>query len=141
MGAGECQGARPATLWTPKLLVQSLDCHSAVESVLEMACPPIASDDFAIVAADRAELSASVQPVKKYVNKYLAHLDEKPGNVAATHADINAAIDFIGKLFQKYSLLLEVADRPILVPVVAGDLMAPFRVRWLDELPSGRARP
>ncbi|HVS48194.1 MAG TPA: hypothetical protein VHJ99_04760 [Candidatus Dormibacteraeota bacterium] len=90
--------------------------------------------DPAVVAADFAELVAKVLPVRKYVNQYLAHTSQRPGRADATYADIDDAIDFIGRMFQRYSLLVEVADRPILVPAVTGDLMAPFRMPWLPEL-------
>jgi hypothetical protein len=71
--------------------------------------------------------------VKIYVDKYVAHrADKQPPPI--TFTELNAAIDAIGRAFQRYYLLLKAAGRSPISPVVLGDQMASFRVPWLPQL-------
>jgi hypothetical protein len=72
--------------------------------------------------------------VHQYVDQFVAHKQEQPTAATATFEDIDAAIDQLGALLQKYILLVH--NEPItLDTVIAGDVMAPFRKAWLPERP------
>jgi hypothetical protein len=71
--------------------------------------------------------------VRRWVNQYVAHRQKSPTAQVPTFADIHAAIDELGALLQKYVRIVNNADQ-ILDPVVAGDVMGPFRVAWLPPL-------
>jgi hypothetical protein len=92
------------------------------------------------VEADIQSLNAgNLWRVHNYVDQYVAHKQEPPSAVTATFEDIDAAIDQLGELLQKYLLLVH-NERQMLDTVIAGDVMAPFRMAWLPRLPE-RGRP
>jgi hypothetical protein len=89
------------------------------------------------VATDIRSLSAgNLLRVRAYVDQFVAHKQASPTAVAATFDDIDAAIDQLGELFQKYTLLVQ-NELVRVDSVIAGDVMAPFRMAWLpsDERP------
>jgi hypothetical protein len=96
--------------------------------------------DAALVRADLIDMERRVEPISRYVDKWLAHRDRRPPRNMPTFADLNRAIDCLGQLLTRYTLLLEVADRQIIAPVVVGDVMAPFRMAWLPRLARPRSR-
>jgi hypothetical protein len=81
---------------------------------------------------DRDRLDSLATPVVDYVNVAIAHTAEVEDKVA-TFAELNAAIEGIGELLQKYSSLLRAASLPILTPVHQYDWKAPFRVPWIRD--------
>jgi hypothetical protein len=93
-------------------------------------------------STDPQEIEADIQSlnagklwrVHTYVDQYVAHKQEPPIAVTATYEDIDAAIDLLGELLQKYLLLVH-NERVMLDTVIAGDVMAPFRMAWLPSLP------
>jgi len=86
------------------------------------------------VAADIRSLSAgNLLRVHVYVDQFVAHRQESPTAVTASIEDIDAAVDQLGELFQKYTLLVQ-NELVRVDSVIAGDVMAPFRMAWL---PSG----
>lgn len=85
------------------------------------------------VAADIWSLSAgNLLRVHVYVDQFVAHKQESPTAVTATFEDIDAAIDQLGELFQKYTLLVQ-NELVTVDSAIAGDVMAPFRMAWLPR--------
>ncbi len=62
--------------------------------------------DPAVIEKDLAGLHALATPVRRYVNKHLAHLDAKGANVKVTYRDLDAAIDGFDKLLYEYHTLV-----------------------------------
>jgi hypothetical protein len=88
--------------------------------------------DPAIAEADLQLLAANAKAVRRYVDQHVAHADARPTAGLPTFAELDAAIDTIGKLFQKYANLLTASSWPILVPAIQHDWLAPFRVPWIN---------
>lgn len=84
-------------------------------------------------AADRDHLVAVARPVEVLVNEAFAHRSETPLNEKVTYAQLHAAIDVIGELLRKYTLLLRASSFYSLLPTDQVDWKAPFRVPWLRE--------
>jgi hypothetical protein len=77
--------------------------------------------------------------VRKYVDEFVAHKQVIPVADIPTFKDLNDAIDDLGALLQNYFVVV-LNEEQMLEPIaVAGDVMAPFRMAWLPELPK-RAR-
>lgn len=93
--------------------------------------------DPTLVDDDLRRLQENARKVAAYVDKVIAHRAWKPRVPVTipTFEQLYAAIDFLGALLQRYTLLLSAADRQPVVPLYLGDLMAPFRVAWLPERP------
>jgi hypothetical protein len=92
------------------------------------------------VAADIQSLDAgSLGRVRKYADEQVAHKQEAPPRDIPTIEDVHLAIDQLGTLFRKYMVLVLDEDQ-WLETAFAGDLLAPFRMAWLPELPK-RPRP
>ncbi len=87
------------------------------------------------VEADLRSLDAgNLWRVRKYVDQYIAHIEETPVAAVPTFEDLHAAIDELGALLRKYMVLVLNEDQ-WLETSVAGDVMAPFRMAWLPKLP------
>lgn len=80
---------------------------------------------------DQATLSTRCDHVRRYVNTRLAHFGET-ATPPPTFDDLDTAIDTLGSLFKRYTLLLEGADRRI-EPVPQYDWLAPFRIAWIAD--------
>lgn len=93
--------------------------------------------DPALVDEDLRQLQENARKVAAYVDKVIAHKAWEPRVPVSipTFEELYAAIDFLGALLQRYTLLLRAADRQTVAPLYFGDLMAPFRVAWLPERP------
>ncbi len=91
--------------------------------------------DPAMPAADYKELMAAAASVKDYVDKHVAHADQRPVAAGATmtFAQIDDAIDVLGRLFRRYYALFTAADIK-LEPIIQHDWKAVFRVQWLPDL-------
>lgn len=76
---------------------------------------------------------AGCKPVKKYVDKVVAHTDEERLQNLLTYRELNDAAGTLGKLLQKYTSLLK-ATVVELTPVIQHDWKAPFRKSWLPPL-------
>lgn len=83
--------------------------------------------------ADRQRLQELAEPVTRHVNEAIAHTADEERQDVPTYADLNAAIDEIGAMLQKYSSLLRATMLPILTPVHQDDWKAPFRVAWIID--------
>jgi hypothetical protein len=98
--------------------------------------------DPGIVAAGLDALVSAADRVKQHVDKHVAHADEDPLSEPLTFEELNAAIDGISDLFEKYSLLLTASSWATLVPVMQYDWKAVFRVPWIKpEGNAGATRP
>jgi hypothetical protein len=82
------------------------------------------------VLSDRRRLRRAAARVGHYVNKRIAHRALRGYRGPATFADLNAAIDELGRLLQRYSLLLKQAGVISVEPVIQGDWEAVLRVPW-----------
>jgi hypothetical protein len=83
-----------------------------------------------LVRVDIAELEAAASAVREYTNKAIAHTDVGAHQVP-TFVELNAAIDQIGVLAQKYASLLKAEMIWQVEPVIQYDWKAPFRKAWL----------
>ena len=87
--------------------------------------------DPAIPERDFAELRSKTEAVTWYVDQHVAHSDAKPRSPVPTFADLDAAVDLLGHLFQKYVNLLTASMYPTLVPVHQDDWLGLFRQPWI----------
>lgn len=87
--------------------------------------------DAALVRDDLKTLSALGGVVERYVNEAIA-ANERARQVP-TYAELNAAIDEIGRLVTKYASLLKATILIELGPVIQHDWKAPFRQPWIPE--------
>jgi hypothetical protein len=84
-----------------------------------------------IVEDDLSSLRAAADRVSSYVDKHVAHADQKPLKDPITFEDLNDAIDGISEYFRKYTLLLTQSSWATLVPVPQYDWKAIFREPWI----------
>jgi len=101
-----------------------------------------AFDDFApngqdslapeVVEADRKSLETAFAPLQPWVQSRVAHANAR-STKAATWKDLDAAIDAVGKTYQKYHQLI--ARGPILFvePEILENWQRVFRVPWLPQ--------
>jgi hypothetical protein len=88
------------------------------------------------VRSDSETLAASVKPIKRYVDKHIAHYDRsrKPSDVPSFD-DLDQAINALGEIFKHYLILLTGADRDPIEPIPQYDWVAPFRMPWIPTDP------
>jgi hypothetical protein len=86
--------------------------------------------DRRVAAADFDELKDAARDVKHYVDNHLAHTSAARPEVTATLNDMHAAIDVIGRLFNKYTRLLLGESFAEITPVITHNWTAVFRVPW-----------
>lgn len=97
-----------------------------------------------IVEADLTELRDESEKVRRYVDKYVAHLDANVmsrGSTADSPVDdllptlneVHDGIDLIGRLFRRYHGLFSSAEILDLTPIIQHDWEAVFRVQWLPD--------
>lgn len=79
---------------------------------------------------DRAELEDLAQPLREYVNRRIAHTAETELQAVPTFGELNAAVDKLGDLLQKYVSLFRAAALVQVAPEIQEDWLAPFRVPW-----------
>jgi AbiU2 len=84
-----------------------------------------------IVEADAVRLRDEAQKIVDYVNRHVAHTDKDGLKQLGTFAELHAAIDMIGDLFWKYSLLLTGATYGTLEPVIQTPWEDIFHVPWI----------
>ena len=87
--------------------------------------------DPARVLADIDRLNAAAAATKRYVNKRIAHIDRNGNPTVPTAPEIDAAVELIGELLHKYTLLLTGADLRLGI-LVAFDWTSVFTVPWID---------
>jgi hypothetical protein len=87
--------------------------------------------DPAKVLADIDRLKTAAATTKRYVNKRIAHIDCNGTSTVPTAPEIDAAVELIGELLHKYTLLLTGADLRLGI-LVAFDWTSVFTVPWID---------
>lgn len=83
--------------------------------------------------ADLDEFLKVAQPIKDYVDRMVAHTDQRELTDLPTYEDLNGAIDLLEWLLNKYMVLLTATGVPSADPVHQADWKAAFRVAWLQE--------
>lgn len=89
--------------------------------------------DRALVSADVTELEQAGEVVKGYVDEAIAHMALTPKNSVPTYGDLDAAMDRIAELVQKYASLLNAEYLWGFEPAIQQDWKAPFRQAWIAE--------
>ena len=111
-----------------------------VRNPTEVVCPPalysmrasrLRTVDPALVQADIDVLTAAAKPVGQYVNKHLAHIDRSAKVSIPALADVDDAVQLLGDLLEKYTLLLRNVDLKV-EPVLGFDWAAGLREPWLS---------
>jgi AbiU2 len=72
-------------------------------------------------------------PIKQYVDRLVAHNDQRELTSLPTYEDLNAAIDLLAEFLNKYMVHLKATGVPDADPVHQADWRAAFRVAWLSE--------
>ena len=86
------------------------------------------------VEHDIERLNAEAAMIRKYVDKVIAHSDEKADRVEIpTLSDLDAAIDVLGNVFHTYNLLLTTGWLMRLDATPQFDRLAPFRMPWATD--------
>lgn len=96
--------------------------------------------DPAIPAADLAKLEEAASDVKNYVDQYLAHSDARPKPVGLTFPELEAAMDIVGDLYRRYSVILTAKDRAA-EPLLDPSWLAVFRQPWFTDTIMKRGVP
>jgi AbiU2 len=86
-----------------------------------------------IVAEDASRLKDEAQGIVDFVNRHVAHADQDGLDELPTFAELHAAIDMIGDVFWKYSLLLTGDTYGTLEPVIQHPWEAIFHVPWIVD--------
>jgi hypothetical protein len=94
--------------------------------------PPSARIDPVDVRADIDALDAAAEQVRKYVNKYLAHIDRAPSQPIPAIEVVDTAVQMLGDLLKKYTLLIRNVDLRV-DPIVLFDWTSVFKRAWLAE--------
>lgn len=81
------------------------------------------------VQDDINELRAAANKVGIYVNKHLAHLEQKPSVAIPTVVDLDTAIDLLGAMLHRYMLLVTGHDLEIATKLLF-DWTAVFNQAW-----------
>lgn len=83
--------------------------------------------------ADRDRFLDTARPIKDYVDRLVAHNDQRELDQVPTYVELNAAIDLLEELLNKYMVLLKVTSVPSADPVHQSEWRDAFRVPWLVE--------
>jgi hypothetical protein len=88
--------------------------------------------DPALVKADLDELEAAAEQAKDWADNRVAHTGRERVVKPPTHGELDGAIDTIGRVFERYNLLLLGSSYAYLAPAgVPEDLDALFRQAWV----------
>ncbi len=90
----------------------------------------IAADRY---GADLDRFQERARPIKDYVDRLVAHNDQRQLTRLPTYEELNAAIDLLEEMLNKYMVLLKGTSVPSADPVHQQDWKAAFRVAWLRE--------
>lgn len=82
---------------------------------------------------DLHQFLKTAQPIKHYVDRLVAHNDQRELQTVPTYKDLNAAIDLLAESLNKYMVLLKATGVPDADPVHQADWRAAFRVAWLQD--------
>ncbi len=84
-------------------------------------------------SADLERFQETARPIKDYVDRHVAHNDQRELTRPPTFAELNAAIDLLEELLNKYMVLLTATGVPSADPVHQADWKDAFRVAWLVD--------
>ena len=87
--------------------------------------------DVAAVEADRERAVEAADAIKRYVDERVAHRNLQLVAEVPTWGEVNAAIDTMAEIVNKYSSLLKASSYAFFEPVFQYDWEAPFRQAWL----------
>jgi AbiU2 len=87
--------------------------------------------DGRVIRKDRTALIEAARRVEKFVNTYIAHRNRYPMKRLPTFTELDKSIDFLGRLLQRYTLVVTQGGLTEIVPVLQEDWQAPFRVAWI----------
>lgn len=97
-----------------------------------MQTPGATTIDPTKVIADRDRLVDVAAKCKKYVNKFLAHIDAKGNAVVPTAPEIDAAVELIGELLVKYTQLITGAGLKLGTNIFI-DWTVVFTKPWIED--------
>jgi hypothetical protein len=83
--------------------------------------------------ADLKCFQDAAQPIKDYVDRLVAHNDQRELEELPTYEDLNGAIEILEELLNKYMVLLKSEGVPNADPVHQEDWARIFRVPWLRD--------
>jgi hypothetical protein len=83
--------------------------------------------------ADLERFEEAARPIKDHVDRLVAHNDQRELTRPTTWEELNAAIDLLEEMLNKYMVLLTATGVPSADPVHQRDWKAAFRVAWLRE--------
>jgi hypothetical protein len=84
------------------------------------------------IKQDLDALRGHYEAIESYVDRRIAHFDEKGPRSIPTFAELDRALDALGEIFQRYATLLTGEEPSIFAPVPDYDWLAPLRVAWLE---------
>ena len=105
--------------------------HAANQDFDKFAPNGASSPSVSLIHADQDRLQAVVARVRHFVNKRLAHHSTKGYQGPVTFKEIHEALDELGILLQRYSLLLKHAGLLAAEPIIQADWKAVLRVPWI----------
>jgi hypothetical protein len=82
---------------------------------------------------DLDRFQETTRPIKDYVDRLVAHNDQRQLTRLPTYEELNAAIDLLEEMLNKYLVLLKATSVPSADPVHQQDWKAAFRVAWLRD--------
>ena len=91
--------------------------------------------DARVIRKDRAALLAAARKVQRFVNTYIAHRSRYAMKRLPTFPELDAAVDFLGGLLQRYTLVITQAGLNDVL--VKDDWQKPFRVAWIPPRAGG----
>lgn len=103
----------------------------------ELAGAPEAHASADVVKADLNSLREAAAAIKRYTDEHLAHHSAQPTTPVPTYADLDAAIDTIAQVADRYARLLMVGR--VMEPIVPEAMEAVFQVPWDHEAGPGRS--
>jgi len=83
--------------------------------------------------ADLERFQKTARPIKDYVDRLVAHNDQRQLTRLPTYEELNAAIELLEEMLNKYLVLLKATSVPSADPVHQHDWKAAFRVAWLRD--------
>lgn len=83
------------------------------------------------VQADLAHLQAMAAGTKAFVDTRIAHLDPRPNIAPPTFGELDAAIEELGRILERYTLLLKAEGLTSATPGLQYDWHSAFTVPWI----------
>lgn len=89
--------------------------------------------DKKIVENDILDINRTINIIKNFVDKKVAHLDRTPPRKLITFKEAEDCIDFIGNLLKKYLLILKAVNLIALEPTFQYDWEIIFTEKWIPD--------